>query len=293
MVSVVEEKKGNMSYYYLRHNAGTNQLKKYLGKKIPENIDQLKKEFVLEFYRTQWNPKTEIIFENYRKELNPIEKTIKIKNFESFGINFTYHTQKIEGSTLTKEDTKNLLMHGVTPIRKSKTDMIETQNHYELFLRLITSKKLKKITIDTVLSWHKEVFGQTMIGESGLTRFHNVTIAGSENTEFATVPQIKPRLKKLFDWINNYDKSINPVEFACMVHYDFIMIHPFGDGNGRISRLLMNYILFKYDCPLLDIKFPDRIRYFKSLEKSNLQKNSIYFQKWFMLYYIKNNKKYL
>ena len=79
------------------------------------------------------------------------------------------------------------------------------------------------------------------------------------------------------------------MELACVVHYNFINIHPF----GRITRLLVNYILLKYNYPLMLIQNKDRKAYFKSLERSQLEDNSIHFLKWFMKYYIKNNKKYL
>lgn len=289
MVSVVKEIKGNAHFYYLRHHSGAIEKKRYLGKTIPKNIDQIKSDFMLEFYRDEWNPKIENIYKKYQKSSKNIPESIKIKNFEIFGVAFTYNTQKIEGSSLTKSDTNDLLVFGITPIKKQQSDTIETQKHYELFMRIMTGKKLSKITQDIVFSWHKEIFSQTKIGESGNIRQHNVGIITNSRITFATVPEIPKKLKEFFSWINKHDQKENPVEFACLTHYKFVSIHPFADGNGRISRLIMNYILYKYDYPLLLIKNTDRKAYFKALAKSQLENNDIHFKKWFMKYYIKAN----
>lgn len=69
-----------------------------------------------------------------------------MKNFENFGISFTYNTQRIEGSSLTKTDTQDLLVFGVTPAKKSQIDTIETKKHYDLFVKLVTSEKKPKLT---------------------------------------------------------------------------------------------------------------------------------------------------
>ena len=292
MVSVVKETKGNAHFYYLRHHSGATEKKRYLGKTIPKNIEHLKLDFMLEFYHDEWNPKIEAIYKNYQKKSKSIPGSIKIKNFESFGIAFTYNTQRIEGSSLTKSDTEDLLIFGVTPAKKQQSDSIETKKHYELFMQLVSSKKIS-ITQDMVLSWHKAIFGQTKIGEAGNIRQHNVGIITNENITFTNVPEIPKRFKEFFSWINKYDKKENLVEFACLAHYKFVSIHPFADGNGRISRLIMNYILYQYDYPLLLIKNTDRKAYFKALEKSQLEGDEIHFKKWFMKYYIKTNSEYL
>lgn len=286
MVSVVKETKGNSHFYYLRHHSGATEKKRYLGKTIPQNIEQLKSDFILEFYHDEWNPKIQEIYKNHQKR-SKIPESIKLKNFESFGITFTYNTQRIEGSSLTKSDTKDLLVFGITPAKKQQSDTIETQKHYELFMRLVTGKKLSQITQDIVFSWHKEIFGQTKIGEAGHIRQHRVGVVTNERITFASVPEIPKRLEEFFFWINKYDKKENPVEFVCLAHYKFVSIHPFADGNGRISRLIMNYILYKYDYPLLLIKNTDRKAYFKALERSQLEYDDIHFKKWFMKYYIK------
>jgi Fic family protein len=260
-----------------------------LGKTIPKNIEQLKSDFILEFYHDKWNPKIQEIYKNYQKISKNIPESIKLKNFESFGIAFTYNTQRIEGSSLTKSDTKDLLVFGVTPVKKQQSDAIETKKHYDLFIHLVSSKKIQ-LTQNMILSWHKEIFSQTKIGEAGSIRQHRVGVTTNDKINFTNVPEIPKKLKEFFSWINKYDKKENPVEFACLAHYKFVSIHPFADGNGRISRLVMNYILYKYDYPLLLIKNTDRKAYFKSLEKSQLENNYIHFKKWFMKYYIKANK---
>ncbi len=289
MVIIVKEG----GFNYLRHNIQGKDKRKYIGKTIPKNIEQLKKEFLKEFYCEEWDGKIQNITKNYKKNIKNISQSIQLKNFESFGIAFTYNTQRIEGSSLTQADTKDLLIYGVTPAKKSQVDAIETKKHYELFMKLVTSKKLTKITKETVLQWHKEIFDQTKIGEAGNIRSHRVVVITNDKIEFTSVPEIPKKLNEFFNWINKYNSKKNIAEFAAMVHYKFVSIHPFADGNGRISRLIMNYILFKYDCPFMQIKNSDRRQYFRSLEKSQLKHDEIYFLKWFMKYYIKENKQYL
>lgn len=290
MVIIVKEG----GFYYLRHNIQNREKRRYIGKIIPKDIEHLKKEFLKEFYCEEWDETIQEIIKKYKKETKNISQSIKSKNFESFGISFTYNTQRIEGSSLTQADTKDLLIHGVTPAKKSHIDAIETQKHYDLFIKLVTSKKLLKITKNTILSWHKEIFDQTKIGEAGNIRHERVGIATNEKIEFAAVPEIPKKLEEFFGWLNKYDvKKNNPVEFAALSHYKFVSIHPFADGNGRISRLIMNYILFRHDCPFMLIRNNDRRSYFKALERSQINHDEIFFLKWFMKYYIKSNKQNL
>ena len=292
MVSIVKER----GFYYLKHHIQNKEKRKYLGKTIPKNIEQRKREFLKQFYGQEWDEKIQTIRKNYQKEIRKISQSIQLKNFESFGIAFTYNTQRIEGSTLTESDTQDLLIFGVTPVKKSQIDAIETKKHYELLMRLTASKKKPKITKKIVLQWHREIFDQTKIGEAGNLRSHRVGVITNEKIEFAAVAEIPKKLTEFFRWLNKYDdddKQKNVVEFACMAHYKFVSIHPFGDGNGRISRLIMNYILLRNNFPLMLIKNTDKRAYFKSLEKSQLNHDEIHFLKWFMKYYIKENKQYL
>lgn len=289
MVSIVKER----GFYYLRIHIQGKEKRRYLGKSIPKDTEQRKKAFLKEFYCEQWDKKIQKIIKNYNKDIKGIPQSIKLKNFESFGISFTYNTQRIEGSSLSRADTRDLLVHGVTPAKKSKIDTIETQKHYDLFIKLVTSKKLSKIRKEDVLRWHGEIFDQTKIGEAGDIRHHRIGVTTNDEVEFTPAPQVPKKLKEFFSWLNKYNEKTNPVEFAAITHYKFVSIHPFADGNGRISRLIMNYILFKYDCPFMQIENNDKRAYFKSLEKSQLNNDEMYFLKWFMKYYIKSNKKHL
>jgi len=80
---------------------------------------------------------------------------------------------------------------------------------------------------------------------------------------------------------------------SALTHLKFVTIHPFGDGNGRISRLVMNYVLNRLGYPMLDIDYSDRRTYYNALERSQRHKNDIVFLEWFMKRYFKAYKKFL
>ena len=100
-------------------------------------------------------------------------------------------------------------------------------------------------------------------------------------------------LKEFLSWYKKSEGKTEPIELAGMAHFRFVSIHPFGDGNGRISRLLMNYILIKNNCPPLNIRFTDRRGYYKTLEKGQVTSDETHFLKWFVKYYARANNRYL
>ena len=79
---------------------------------------------------------------------------------------------------------------------------------------------------------------------------------------------------------------------AALVHQKFVTIHPFRDGNGRISRLMMNFVLKKHGYPLINLDSGKRNPYFKALEKSQVNKKENRFVKWIMDNYLKKNAHY-
>jgi len=100
-------------------------------------------------------------------------------------------------------------------------------------------------------------------------------------------------LREFFDWYNQNKKKIHPVQLAALAHIKFVSIHPFGDGNGRITRLLMNYVLNNNGYPMLIIDYTQRNSYYTALERSNIKNDESIFTLWFFRRYLKENMKYL
>lgn len=289
MVTVVAKKDRANTYYYLKHNTGSKQATEYLGKTIPHNIEQRKIEFLWKFYRKEWIPKLDRIHNGFISNNKKMPKSLIKEQIEEFSIVFTYHTNRIEGSTLTLQDTFDLLLRGLTPAKKPESDTIETQMHRQIFLDLINNKK--PMTISSVLSWHREIFGKTKPEYAGMIRNHNVRVSNSES-KFPDHAQVSQLLKKFFAWYKKEKRKIHPVELAALAHLKFVSIHPFGDGNGRISRLIMNHILAEFDFPLFLIKYEGRLFYYHALERSQTENNEMPFLQWFMKRYIDQHYKH-
>ena len=278
MVVIKKKKMKNQSYYYLEHSIreGKNVKKKeiYLGKKIPKNIEQLKKKFLDDIYKERWYADVDRIKQRFSKEYHTMPKSAREKQLQNFAISFTYDTQRIEGSTLTLRETADLLEKGITPKNRPIRDVKEAEAHIDLFNEILNLKN--DLSLQMVLEWHWKLFSLTKADIAGKIRKHQVTISGSRFMPPSPV-EVYPLLTEFFKWYKKSKHILHPIELAAISHLKFVTIHPFADGNGRISRLIMNFILYKNDYPMLDIKYEGRNSYYNALEKSHLKKDIRYF----------------
>lgn len=288
MASIKKKIKNGKTYYYLKHNTGKTYREIYLGKKIPKNIQELSRNFEIEMQREKRGPHLIQIKKNYSLFLKTATRS-EIKNQqEIFSYDFTHDSNKIEGSSLTKKETYRLLRFKLTPTNKPEHDMLEAQNHHKVFLDTIRSKA--GISSKNILEWHYRIFKSTKPQFAGLVRKDRIIVTGSKSV-FPHPHFVPMLLKQFFRWHDKARKTQNPVELAGLAHFRFVSIHPFGDGNGRISRLIMNYILDQHGYPMLNIKFSDRLYYYSALERAHVGLDELIFLKWFVSYYITKNKK--
>ncbi len=259
---IIKRKKGNKEYLYLQHSFRKKgrviTKEKYIGVKIPKNIDNIKEEFTKEL-KLELYERLEKIKKHFQEEWKRTPKSAREKELENLSIDFTYNTNAIEGSTITLEETREIIHDKIAPNRPIK-DIKETEMHNKVFLQML--KKNDKITNPLLLSWHKEIFGETKADISGKFREYLVRIGHYLAPDWQDV---KPLMNKLIKFIDN--SKINPVELAARAHYRFESVHPFGDGNGRIGRLLMNQILWYAGYPMLIIEYKKRSSYYKAFTK--------------------------
>ena len=292
MASIKKKKIGNKVYYYLtqtiRKGSKFYIRERYLGKELPKDIDKIKKEFLYEIYKEKYFESLEAIQKEFLKQRSLSPKSSREKELGNFMIRFTYNTQRIEGSKLTLKETHNLLEGNITPKSKKLDDIKEAEAHKKVFYDMLGYNK--DLSLQVVLYWHKSLFESTKKDITGKIRTHQVTISGSK-----FIPpfpaEIYTLLREFFTWYDNNKKKLNPVELACLVHLRFVSIHPFADGNGRISRLMMNFVLEKNNYPMFDIKYENRVGYYNTLERSQISKNDSFFLQWFFRNYIKEYKR--
>lgn len=259
-MGVIKRKKGKQEYFYLQYSFRKEgrviTREKYLGKKIPRNIEKIRQELKKEGQEVLYE-KLEKIRKDFQKEWKKVPESIKEKEKEEIAIAFTYNTNAIEGSTITLEETQEIIHDKIAP-NKSLNDIKETETHYKLFLKILDKKE--KISNKLLLEWHKNIFSESKEDIVGKFRDYLVRVGSYVAPDWQ---DIKRLMNELIRVINQ--SKINPVELTAMTHYRFEKIHPFGDGNGRIGRLLMNHILWHNKYPMLIIEYKKRKSYYRAL----------------------------
>lgn len=294
MVLIKKKKVNGRTYYYLSHTYRKNgrviYREKYLGSKLPANIEEMRQEFLNSIYRKKWFGSFERIRRNYQRELKKMPQEVLKKNMKSFMILFTYNTNRIEGSRLSFKDTAIFLEHGITPKGMPIDDIKETEAHGRVFYDMLNYKN--SLSINIILKWHKELFRETKLEIAGKIRDYQVYISGTHFVPSKPV-EVQTDIIKFFKWYNRKKSKLNTVELAALIHLKFETIHPFGDGNGRMGRLIMNFVLHKNGYPMLNIPYTNRKSYYNALEKSNIQTNDYVFVSWFFKRYVKEYKRYM
>lgn len=293
MVIVRKRKIGNEEFFYLEHTIRVNnkieKKERYLGKVIPENINSIKQEFFHELFKEKWYSLLNRVKKNFSGEYNKFPETAKQKYLESFLIKFTYNTNRIEGSTLTLRDTANLLKEGISPKNKPVKDIKEAESHKRLFYIMLDYKK--DLNLNMILYWHRVLLQDIDKEIAGKIRDHQVAIAGT-TVQLPYPVELNVLLEEFFKWYRRAKNKLHPVELAALVHLKFVSIHPFTDGNGRISRILMNFVLNKNKFPMLDILYSNRSSYYTALERSQKTGKEYIFVQYLIKRYSKEYKKY-
>jgi len=201
--------------------------------------------------------------------LRPLSPS-QVKNLKNlYDIQLTYHSNAIEGSTLTYSETKLILNEGITIGGKSMHEHLEAINHKEAidFIEELASIDTKEITLSDIKNIHHLVLKGIDNKNAGAYRVQSVGVVKSDGEihRFTEPLKIEEAMNGLIEWL--HVQTINePILLAALVHLKFVSIHPFIDGNGRTARLLMNLILLQNGYPPAIIKVSNRAEYIQTIE---------------------------
>jgi len=198
-------------------------------------------------------------------------------------LEFNYNSNHIEGNTLTYGETELLLLfdetHGSRPMR----DYEEMKAHDVAFQKIkewatdtetpLTEQDIKNLNQIILVQpfWKNAITPdgqptrrQITVGNYK-TQPNSVRLPNGELFEYTAPQEVPIRMQELMEWYRDEQTTLHPITLAAMFHYKFVCIHPFDDGNGRVSRLLMNYVLLAHKLPPVVIKSSDKQNYLHAL----------------------------
>lgn len=247
----------------------------------------------------------------YKKEIKRLSLLEKEKHLKEFIIRFTYDSSKLAGVAVTLRQTSLILKEGIIPKGFKNLRTVKELENHEKGIVVITKYK-GKLDLRFVKKLHKVLFAGVDDLIAGMLRNQrflarqkrkaflselrnelkrNVKLTGTSyvppkwqdlkkvlgNSErISGTPKISKKfsmeLDNFFKWYKSENRKLHPLELAALVHLKLISIQLFTDGNSRLSRLLMNWILWKKDYPLIDIPIEDLENYYNALDKYQIEK---------------------
>lgn len=230
--------------------------------------------------------KIEALFKEWQS-LQPLKEQDQNRLDQKFMLEFNYNSNHIEGNTLTYGQTEMLLMFGKVVDNANMKDL-EEMKASNVGLKMVKDAALNKeqpLTEYFIRTLHQTLLREdytvyrqlpdgtntSYIVHAGQykTRPNSVITATGERFEYATPEETPALMTDLLQWYNQAEEegTMTPIELASLFHYRYIRIHPFEDGNGRISRLIVNYILYRHGYPMIVVKSADKNNYLTALNR--------------------------
>lgn len=228
--------------------------------------------------------------------LRPLPKEALKKIQDALDIEYTYESNRIEGNTLTLQETALVVNEGVTISGKSMREHLEAINHTEAINYI---KDIAKQDIEISERTIKEIHALILHGidRENAGRYRTVPVMISGSTHMPPQPYLIE--KQMEDFMLCFqqmeNEKVHPVLIAAYLHDELVRIHPFIDGNGRTSRLLMNLYLLRNGYVIITLKGSNdaKVNYYMALEKSHTEHLPENFQKLVVEAEIAALRKYL
>jgi len=221
-------------------------------------------------------------------DMRPLPEDVEGRVMQKLRLDWNYHSNAIEGNKLTYGETIAFLMEGITAKGKPLKDHLDIRGHNEAINFLLSIvKDTRPISEADIRNLHQMILvepynikAQTSDGLPTTKRItlgeyktmpNHVKTATDEMHYYAAPEETPAKMQDLMEWYSetSNNKDIHPVVVAALFHHKFVSIHPFDDGNGRLSRLLMNLILMQKGYPPVVIKMDDRQNYYSLLSRAD------------------------
>ena len=225
-------------------------------------------------------------------DMRPLPEDIEGRVMQKLRLDWNYNSNAIEGNKLSYGETVAFLMEGITAKGKPLKDHLDIRGHNNAINFLLDIvKDTRPISEADIRALHAmilvEPYDSPAKTADGLPTTKRITLgeyktspnhvktATGEIHYYATAEETPVKMQELMEWYTEVssNKSIHPVVTAALFHYKFVAIHPFDDGNGRLSRILMNLILMQKGFPPVVVKMDDRKNYYSLLSRADVGDN--------------------
>ena len=237
--------------------------------------------------------KLQIALENWQK-LQPLSEEDRTRLRRRFTVDFNYNSNHLEGNTLTYGQTEILLLFGKV-IGEAELKDVQDMTASNVALKMMEEESGVKdipLTQNFIITLHRTLLREdytvyrslpggvqtsyTVHAGQYKTRPNSVITRYGDRFEYASPEETPALMANLVDWYNQAEQEgvLSPAELAIVFHYRYIRIHPFEDGNGRIARMMVNYILARHGYPMIVVRSRSKKEYLEALHRADLKVGS-------------------